>query len=73
MSYLDMVNFMSDKFQDGKIVSMMCSSSDIPIHYAASYRKPTAIYHKCNWCGTFTEKTDSRGNCINCGHPFEVL
>lgn len=24
---------------------------------------------KCNWCGSSLEKRDTRGNCINCGHP----
>jgi len=73
MSYVDMINFAADNFSDRPIVSMVCSTSSIPMRYQSTYRKPTAMYHRCNWCGTNTEKTDSRGNCVSCGHPFEAL
>jgi hypothetical protein len=40
-----------------------------PIEY--KHQSTTAYKRKCKYCGTNTEKVDSRGNCINCGAPAD--
>jgi hypothetical protein len=57
----------------GSITNLsLCSATcayDLPM---TNYKKSQAaeLLHVCNWCGTKSSDTDSRGNCIACGHPF---